>query len=150
MNPTTRRTGILLGERHTSVFNRLVAKAIDLLVVVAILLLGKAFWVPAGILAACFLVSLQDAMGEGQSVGKRIMGLRVIEYKTGQACSLSHSVTRNIPFILAVVFGSMPLLWVFFLLISLPILIFEIFVILTVDSGVRLGDILANTLVVED
>ena len=144
-----RRSAIFLGERHTSVFNRLIAKAIDLLVVVAILFLGKALWQPAGILAAALLCAFQDAMGDGQSVGKRIMGLRVVDDRTGQACSYRLSAIRNVPFVLAVVFGAIPWLWLFLLLIAAPLMALEFFALLSIESGIRLGDVLGNTLVVE-
>lgn len=140
---------ILLGPRRTSVFSRIIAKGIDCLVVVAIFFLGKALWPLLGVGLAVLWCAFQDAMGEGQSVGKRIMGLRVMEGQSSQACGYGCSMLRNIPFVLAVVFGSSPLLWVLFVLVVVPLLAFELFVILSVDSGIRLGDVLGNTMVIE-
>lgn len=143
------RQGILLGERRTSVFNRLMARGIDSLVAVAILILGKAIWWPLGILLAAGYASLADGMGDGQSVGKRILGLRVEDYPSGQGCDLASSCVRNLPFALALLLASTPLLWIFFLLISAPLLGLELYILVSVDSGVRLGDVLANTHVSE-
>ena len=143
------RQGILLGERRTSVFNRLVARGIDSLVGVAILILGKAVWWPLGIVLACGYASLADGLGDGQSVGKRILGLRVEDFSTNQGCDLASSCVRNLPFALALFLASTPLLWIFFLVVALPLLGLELFILVSVDSGVRLGDVLANTQVAE-
>ncbi len=143
------RQGILLGERHASVFNRLVARGIDTLIAVALLLLGKAMWWPVGCLLACGYCALSDGFGEGQSVGKRILGLRVEEFSTATVCSLGSSCVRNLPFVLALFLASAPLLWIFFLLVAVPLVGFELYILLSVHSGVRLGDILANTQVNE-
>ena len=62
---------------------------------------------------------------------------------------MGNSALRNFPFVLGVLFGAIPLLWVLFILVVVPFLAFELFVTVTVESGVRLGDILGNTLVTE-
>jgi uncharacterized RDD family membrane protein YckC len=143
------RQGILLGERRTSVFNRLLARGIDSLIAVALLLLGKALWWPVGIALGCGYCALADGFGDGQSVGKRILGLRVEDFSAGTACDLAGSLVRNLPFALALFLASAPLLWIFFLLVALPLIALEVFILVSVDSGVRLGDVLANTQVAE-
>jgi len=145
----TRRIPIFLGERQTSVFQRVIAKAIDMIIVVAIYLLGGEIWGPVGIVAAVLMCALQDGLGEGQSVGKKIIGLRVIEEQTGMGCSFTHSAIRNLPFVLAILFTSSPFLWILLLLIPLPGLLLETYLIFSLDSGVRVGDVLGNTLVIE-
>jgi len=145
----SRRTSILMGESHTSAFNRILAKAIDILVVIAIYFLASVIWRPFGVLGAAAYCAFQDSMGRGQSVGKRIIGLRVIDDSTGISCSFQDSFLRNFPFVLAVTFASIPMLWVFFILICLPTIGFEVYLLLTLNSGVRLGDVLGNTLVIE-
>ena len=144
-----RRTSILLGPGHTSAFNRVLAKAIDVLVVIAIYFLASAVWRPFGVLGAAVFCAVQDAMGSGQSVGKRIIGLSVVDDLTGSPCTLQDSCLRNFPFALSVLFAAIPVLWVFFLLITLPVVAFEVYLLLSLESGVRLGDVLGNTLVVE-
>lgn len=146
---TSRRSGILVGERHTSVFNRFVAKSIDFVLIVAIYFVGDALWTPVGVITAIVFCALQDGLGMGQSVGKRIIGLRVLDDETGLPCSLQRSVVRNLPFILVVLFAGITMLWVFALLIALPLICVETYLVVTVETGVRIGDVLANTLVVE-
>ena len=144
-----RRSSILLGERHTSVFSRLAAKVIDALVVVAIFFLGETLLSNVGLALAAAFSAVQDGLGDGQSIGKRIMGLRVVDDVSGASCNFRNSFLRNFPFTLAVIFVTVPALWVFFILLTLPVLGLELYLLFTVDSGIRLGDVLGNTLVVE-
>jgi len=74
---------------------------------------------------------LQDGMLEGRSIGKRIMGLRVVDAKTKKACTYSQSVVRNIFMIT-------------------PIGFLENIVVLFTENHRRLGDMVANTIVIED
>ncbi len=143
------RQGILLGERKTSVFNRVMARGIDCLIAVALLLLGKALWWPMGVLLGCGYAALADGFGDGQSPGKRIMGLRVEDFSSNTACDLAAACVRNLPFALAVFLASAPLLWIFFLVVAAPLIGLELFLVVSVDSGVRLGDVLANTQVAD-
>lgn len=146
---TLRRTSILRGQPHTSVFNRVIAKAIDVLVIVAAYFLVSVLWRPLGIASAVLFCALGDAMGAGQSVGKRIVGMRVIEDSTGIPCSFQDSFLRNAPFALGVFFAAIPVFWVFAILVILPLCLFEVYLLLTLESGVRLGDVLGNTLVID-
>ena len=146
---TSRRSSILLGERHTTVFNRFAAKAIDLVILAAIYFIVKAFWFPLGGVAAALYAAVQDSFGMGQSVGKKIIGLRVIEDQSGLACSSYHSLLRNAPLVILLLFSQVPVLWAFTLFLTAPVLILEIYLVQMVDVGVRLGDVMGNTLVIE-
>jgi len=145
-----RKSSILLGESHTSAFNRVVAKAIDGLVILTVFFLGKALWWPLGLLGAFFLCAFQDGMGVGQSIGKKFLGLRVIDDQTGLGCSFFQSLQRNFPFAAGVVFAAVPLFWMFFILAFIPVAALEVYLVFQLPSGVRLGDVLGNTLVVEN
>jgi uncharacterized RDD family membrane protein YckC len=144
-----RRSAIFLGERHASIVQRLSAKVIDLIIVVAIFLLGKSLWLPLGVGAAMLFCAFQDAMGVGQSIGKRIIGLRVLDEQTGFGCSMQDSLLRNVPFVSGVLFSATPVLWILLFFISFPLLALETYLILSIESGVRVGDVLGNTLVTE-
>lgn len=144
-----RRSSILLADSQTSAFNRVVAKAIDGLVILTVFFLGKAIWFPIGLLGAFFVCAFGDGMGIGQSVGKKILGLRVVDDQTGLGCSLFQSLQRNFPFAAGVVFAAVPLFWMFFILAFIPVATLEVYLLLQLPSGVRLGDVLGNTLVVE-
>ncbi|MBI4403354.1 MAG: RDD family protein [Deltaproteobacteria bacterium] len=148
-SPQSRRSNIFLGERHTSLFNRLYAKSIDILIIAALFFLGQALWTPLGILAAMTYSITQDAMGSGQSIGKRIIGLRVVDDQTSMPCTIQASCLRNLVFALGVLFGAVQWLWLLLILIVIPLIALETYLILSIDSGVRLGDVIANTLVVE-
>jgi len=144
-----RRSPILFGESQTSAFNRVVAKSIDGLVILTIFFLGKALWFPLGLVSAFLLCAFQDGLGVGQSVGKRILGLRVVDDQTGLGCSFFQSFQRNFPFAAGVIFAAVPLFWMFFLLAFLPVLALETYLLFQLPTGVRLGDVLGNTLVGE-
>lgn len=144
-----RRSPIFLGERKASLFNRLAAKSIDLLLVVAFYFIGTEIWGPVGVLGATFLCAIQDGLWAGQSVGKRIMGLQVIEDQLGLPCSISNSALRNAPFAVALPFFAISWFWLLFLIVGVPFIVLEIYLLVSLESGVRLGDILGNTLVVE-
>ena len=88
-------------------------------------------------------------MQGGQSVGKRFLGLRVISLKDGSSCSLQQSIYRNLPFIIPLSFAIVPLWgWIFCLLLLVPLCALELYLIFTLDSGHRLGDVMADTSVI--
>ena len=144
-----RRTPVLTGHAECPVMSRYIARAIDSLVITAIYLLLSVIGRPLAIVTAAFYAALQDSFGAGQSIGKRIIGLRVIDDATGLPCSFAASFFRNVPFLLWVVFGSIPTLWGFWVLLALPLVGFEVYLLFVLDSGTRLGDVLGNTRVSE-
>ena len=148
-NKQSRRTKIFLGERHTSIFNRLIAKSIDMLIVVAIYLLLANLWNALAWILALLCCAFMDGLGTGQSIGKRILGLCVVEDQFGAPATLKQSALRNIAFFIAIPFAGSLIFWFVFLLVTVPLVFLELYLILSLDSGVRLGDVLANTLVVE-
>jgi uncharacterized RDD family membrane protein YckC len=148
-NERERRTSILLGESEVSIFSRFLAKAIDALLLVAVFLLGGAVATIIGVLIAAIWCAALDSWGGGQSVGKKIMGLGVIDVTTELPCSFLNSFLRNFPFVLVILFASTTLLWGFLLLFAFPLILLEVYLLLTLNSRVRLGDVLGNTRVVE-
>jgi len=145
----SRRTRILLGERRCSSFQRFIARSVDFTVLAIIFLIGKVFWLPFGWLGALGYAAIQDSLGQGQSVGKRVMGLQVIEDNSGLPCSISHSILRNAPWVLAVFCLPFPVVGVLMQFVFIPIVFLELYLLVTLESGVRLGDVMGNTLVVE-
>ena len=79
-----RRTGILIGQAQCTKERRAAARCIDLIVLAVIFLIGKFFWLPLGWMGAMAYAGIQDFLGQGQSIGKRIIGLQVIEDDTAQ------------------------------------------------------------------
>jgi uncharacterized RDD family membrane protein YckC len=82
---------------------------------------------PLGGLGLAYLLA-RDTLGEGQSFGKRLYGLKVVGAEGGDPCSLSASLQRNLPLLVPLV----------------PM----IEVILLSTTGLRLGDRSARTRVV--
>lgn len=120
---------------------RLVAKGIDLLL--AYLL---AWIVPAvGPLVGMAYLLAADAIHNGQSVGKRLMGIRTVHIPTRRSCSLTQSAVRNLPNSLAFALALNPVL----ILVSGPILAFEAYMAFSDPQGIRIGDIFADTQVVD-
>ncbi len=146
---TSRRTPVLTGVAECPVSSRFIARAIDGLVASAIFLLLSVIGRPLAILTAGIYCALQDSFGAGQSIGKRIIGLRVIDDATGLSCSFGASFFRNVPFLLWVLFGTIPTFWGFWILVALPLVGFEIYLLFVLSSGARLGDVLGNTRVCE-
>jgi hypothetical protein len=58
-------------------------------------------------------------------------------------------VLRNAPFALVALFSALPILWLVFFLAGLPIVAFEAWRAYTDQQGIRLGDIFADTQVVD-
>ncbi len=74
---------------------------------------------------------LKDALFDGRSIGKKIIGLQVVSYESGKACDYKESILRNIIFFT-------PLAWIEWIMVLLQ------------SEKRRLGDLLANTKVVDD
>ena len=145
----SRRTPIFLGPVCSTPVHRSLAKAIDLTLVMVIFFVGKTLWGPLGPLLGAFYAAVQDSFGEGQSVGKKIIGLRTVDESTGVSCPALSSCMRNIPVVVIVLCASIPVVWAFSLLLLTPFILLEIYLVFSLETGVRLGDIMANTLIVE-
>lgn len=146
---TLRRGNVFLGPRNVSLFNRFLAQLIDLFVALALFYVGRRLAPAWGHLAGAAFFLVKDSLGGGQSIGKRIVGTRVVEETIGLPGGLRESFLRNFPFALALALMGSPWLWLFFLLLALPWCLFEAGLVIFLPTGVRLGDIVANTSVDE-
>ncbi|MFQ5901568.1 MAG: RDD family protein [Thermodesulfobacteriota bacterium] len=126
-------------------FDRLLAKFIDFLIV------GALFVFPTfiGPLAALTYILISDGFKGGQSLGKRIVGLKVISIeRDGSACNFKESILRNIPYGLIILFTLIPYLrWILLFTLGLIIIIVEIIMVYQEENGVRWGDKIADTMV---
>ena len=126
-----------LNKQKASIGQRIIAQSIDGLIPYAagyflmrfglIIGLSELVNLITAIIIALIIFLVLDALPNGQSPGKKLLGLSVIDFVTGEPCSLRQSVIRN--FVL-LVFGYIDLLFVFS------------------KSGRRLGDKWANTYVI--
>lgn len=103
----------------------------------------------AGPLLAALYLLAADGLMNGQSVGKRIFGVRTVVIPKRAPAAWRESALRNAPFALVAVFWAVPLLWPVFFIAGIPIVAFEAYMIQTDRLGIRIGDIFADTQVVD-
>lgn len=129
-----KRAGLLL---------RGVAKTIDFIIVAA-----AAEMIPrAGFFAGLAYLLISDGLFEGRSLGKQLIGLRVVSTVTDKACSVRESILRNFMLCTGILLWKIPLVgWVFMILI----LAFEFVMLLGSKEGMRFGDEIAKTTVIEE
>ncbi len=120
---------------------RLLAKAADLLVA------GLFAWfIPTvGVLLALAFLLLADGLPNGQSPGKRLLGVKVVHVPSRRSCSPAKSVVRNLPVAIGFAFAMNPFLAV----VAIPIGLFELYMASSDGLGVRIGDIFADTQVID-
>ncbi len=124
---------------------RALARLVDFLVAFALAWYAP----PVGPIAAAVYMLVADALMNGQSVGKRLFGVRVMAVSRRAPAGLVDSVLRNSPFALVAVFGSVALLWPVFFVAGLPMVGFETYRVATHPLGLRVGDLFADTQVVD-
>ena len=131
--------------QKASVLKRLLARLVDGLVAWAFALVLP----PIGILVGLMYLAVADGVQRGQSLGKMVFGLEVL-ISDGSPCDLKASIYRNIPFELALLFAAVPFLgWILLIIVGIPILLIELWLIIADHNGSRLGDRIAGTMVVE-
>jgi uncharacterized RDD family membrane protein YckC len=129
---------------------RFLAKLIDMLIVGALFSFPSAVGEAAGL--TYMLIS--DGLNGGQSLGKRVIGLKVVRGENPESsCDFKASIIRNAVFglliVLWVVVGLIPYVGkVLVALIGAAAVAAEMLLIYTDDTGARFGDRIAGTLVV--
>ena len=105
---------------------------------------------PAGVLVALLYLLFADGMLQGQSVGKKIFGVKVVYLPTRTPARHRDSVLRNAPFGLVLLLGMMPELGLSaFLAGAILVGGVEAWKVLRDPLGMRLGDDWAETQVVD-
>ncbi|HEB01888.1 MAG TPA: RDD family protein [Nitrospirae bacterium] len=126
-----------------SILNRAVSRGIDLVIALAVAeALPRAGW-----FAAVLYILVADGVAGGQSLGKKLLGLRVLG-ADGEPCRLKDSIMRNLMFGLGILFWTLlhPILGWPLLAAAIGV---EFLVLIGSDKGRRLGDELAGTTVVD-
>lgn len=127
--------------------NRLIAKSIDLVIVIALASLPLSV---AGPMAALIYILISDGLQGGRSLGKRVVKLRVINTTTGNGADFKDSIIRNSPIAIPVLFSMVPLVgWILAIVIGIPILAMELYLMTRLEQHARLGDTMADTKVAE-
>lgn len=102
-----------------------------------------------GILGFLYFL-LRDGIGDGQGIGKRLLGLQVINYSTKGRISYADSARRNLIFALPSLLIIIPVLgWVAYAIVIVAVWIVEIHLVLRDAEGRRFGDKWAGTVVVQ-
>lgn len=121
------------------------ARAVDFLI--AFVLATAAPWL-GPLLAAVYLL-VADGFMHGQSVGKRIFGVRAMVIPRRVPVTYRESILRNAPFALVALFYVVPVLWLVLFVAGVPIVLFEAYMVWSDRLGIRIGDIFADTQVVD-
>lgn len=134
MSEDSAKAGLLL---------RVTAKAIDIIIIAA-----AADVIPqAGYFAGILYLAISDGLFDGRSLGKKVMRLKVVSARTGTAADFRDSIIRNSLFVVALLVYRIPLLgWFPALLVA----VMEYLLMLGNADGLRLGDELAGTKVLQD
>jgi uncharacterized RDD family membrane protein YckC len=130
--------------------DRFMAKGLDIILLVILTLIFSVVWYPLAVLVALSYALFHDAFKGGTSPGKMIVGLKVIRYPDESSpVDWKISAIRNISFAIFTLFALIPMIgWILMFLVAIPLLIFEAYLIYSLDSGYRLGDIMAGTRVI--
>ena len=136
------RKYLLKSSLNVARISRMIAKCIDLFIV----LILSIFFYPIGIFLAVIYMAVADSLQNGQSVGKKFMGFAVISLEDGKPCSVKQSAIRNLPIIIPLLMAIVPLWgWILSILVGIPLILLEVYLLYKLDSGHRLGDVMADT-----
>ncbi|WP_447974156.1 RDD family protein [Nitrospira sp. Kam-Ns4a] len=139
MEPTPLALGVI---PKAQVLNRFIAKLVDAIIVAAV----SQFAPPVGWLAGLTYVLIADGFSGGRSIGKRLIGLQTVIWLTKEAAGFKESIIRNLPLALAYLFFPIPFIgWA----IAFVITAFEALLIIGNAQGLRLGDEIARTQVLD-
>ena len=134
------------GVAKISTLTRCIAKGIDLGVIIMLSLILP----PAGAFLGFLYTLTHDGLYKGQSLGKYIFQLKVIHLKNDEPCTLRESMIRNATLGVATFFGIIPFWgWIILIVLGIPLVALEIYLMVTLENGGRLGDVMADTRVVE-
>lgn len=122
--------------------NRFIAKFLDLLIVSAI---GQ-IPLKSSFLAAFSYLLLSDGFAGGKSIGKQLIGLQTLSSEPEQGISFRASIIRNMSLGVAYLLVQIPFVgW----LLGLILIGFESLLLLGNAKGLRVGDELAGTQVID-
>ncbi len=124
------------------VFNRFIAKFVDLLLVAAVSTLAS----PVGWVGGATYILICDGFSGGRSLGKRLIGLQTVIPQTQEVSGFKESIIRNFPLGLAFLLYEVPYVgWA----IGGAIVLFEGLLVIGNERGLRLGDDIAATQVLD-
>jgi uncharacterized RDD family membrane protein YckC len=120
---------------------RTVARILDFIIIAAAVEI-----VPkAGFFAGLTYLLIGDGLFNGQSIGKKLVGLTVVSADSLQLCSIRDSILRNSIFAVGYLFFKV--LWIGWIIIII-IAALEFIVLLGSKDKMRIGDEFAKTIVI--
>jgi uncharacterized RDD family membrane protein YckC len=127
--------------KKASLLLRAIAKTLDFIIIAA-----AAEVIPrAGFFAGIAYLLIGDGLFDGRSLGKKIIGLRVVSVDADKPCSFRDSILRNSIFGIGYLLYQIPWFgWVFIVIA----IVLEFIILLGSKNGMRLGDEIAKTRVV--
>ena len=133
MSEEPRRAGLLL---------RTAAKVVDFILIAAVIEI-----IPrAGFFAGLTYLLLGDGFFDGRSIGKKLLKIQVVSASSHSPCTFKDSILRNSTLAVGYVLWIVPFIgWIFILIISAV----EFVLVLGSKDGMRLGDEIAKTAVIE-
>lgn len=124
------------------VLNRFIAKLLDAIIAAA----ASKLVPPVGWAAGLAYVLIADGFSGGQSIGKRLIGLQTVVPQARECSSFRESIIRNLPLALAYLVFPIPYVgWV----LTLAVVGFEALLVIGNEHGLRLGDEIAHTQVLD-
>ncbi len=127
--------------KKPSLIVRLLAKSIDLIIV----LIFVEFLKTTGFFAGLLYMLIADGLFTGRSIGKYLTHLRVVK-KDNLPATTRESIIRNSPLFFALILIKIPFLGLF---LGGAIILLELIMLVGSPKTMRLGDELAGTEVVE-
>lgn len=125
-----------------NILNRFVAKIIDIIIAAAFSKLLQ----PVGFFAGLTYLLIADGFFDGRSLGKKLIGIKAIR-ADGELCTYKESILRNLTLSAGYIFFFIPYVgWI----LTLIVYSVECLVILGNEKGLRIGDEVAKTFVVEN
>jgi uncharacterized RDD family membrane protein YckC len=129
-------------QRSAGLLLRTAAKILDFILIAAVMEI-----IPrAGFYAGLAYILLGDGFFDGRSLGKKLIRIKVLSARTNAPCTFRDSILRNSTLAAGYIFWLLPWIgWIVLFLIS----VLEFVLILGSKDGIRLGDEIAGTIVIE-
>ena len=124
------------------ILHRVIAKLVDYL----ILAIFRQIFPPIGFYSSVTYLLIADCLFHGKSIGKFLVGLQIVVPHKNRNASFRESIIRNFPLLIGYLFLFIPYIgWIFFFLI----IGLELLLMIGNEKGLRIGDELAKTQVLD-
>ena len=125
---------------------RLIARLTDFILAAFLIVAAR----EAGTILAVLYLLFADGMFRGQSPGKKLLGLKVVHVPSGRDADYRASALRNFPFAVALLLHLVPSMGEFlFFTVGPALLVYEGVKCVSDKLGLRVGDLFAQTQVVD-